>query len=251
MTYAPRPVFLALAVAGVASFGVATRGMAQTDLPKSSPFLSMSGPAVAGAAVEAIEFAAVRTIGPRTEIDLYNTQLKKNHWIPLGGSADGMSVLSYDARHDQVIAKIEGVNKTLRLRQPKGVAAGTAAVTMQPAMSFATPAPADTTFVQPLQPSSPGVTLAPATTAAPTSAPAAAPTTPAPTPAQPAVPLTIARQEEEARMLVSDLLEIGMAQRKAYEEKQRQGANPTPTPAAPASDATPPAQNPNGPPSGG
>jgi hypothetical protein len=44
-----------------------------------------------------------------------------------------------------------------------------------------------------------------------------------PTPEQPAKPLTIARQEEEARMLVSDLLEIGMAQRKAYEEKQKNG----------------------------
>ena len=31
----------------------------------------------------------------------------------------------------------------------------------------------------------------------------------------------VAKQEAEARNLVSDLLEIGMAQRKAYEEAQR------------------------------
>jgi hypothetical protein len=38
-----------------------------------------------------------------------------------------------------------------------------------------------------------------------------------PTPEQPAKPLTVSRQEDEARMLVSDRLEIGMAQRKAYD----------------------------------
>jgi hypothetical protein len=61
-------------------------------------------------------------------------------------------------------------------------------------------------------------------------------------PAAPAAPeapeATRVRQETEARMLVSDLLEIGMAQRKAYEDAQRRaasGENPTPptTPAAP------------------
>jgi hypothetical protein len=37
---------------------------------------------------------------------------------------------------------------------------------------------------------------------------------------QPQAP-EIAKQEREARMLVSDLLEIGMQQRKAYEEAQK------------------------------
>jgi hypothetical protein len=56
---------------------------------------------------------------------------------------------------------------------------------------------------------------------------------PAPTtPAQEA----IIKQETEARNLVSDLLEIGMAQRRAYEEAQRRnsGANPAdPQPESP------------------
>jgi len=34
-------------------------------------------------------------------------------------------------------------------------------------------------------------------------------------------PGSIAQQETEARMLVSDLLEIGIQQRKAYEEAQK------------------------------
>lgn len=47
---------------------------------------------------------------------------------------------------------------------------------------------------------------------------AVAPTVPLPPPSSPA------EAEREARMLVSDLLEIGMAQRKAYEEAQRKAA---------------------------
>ena len=140
--------------------------------------------AAASAPNEVIEFAAVRTIGKRTEIDLYDTQGKKNHWIALGATADGMTVMNYDSRRDQVVAKIGGVEKVLPLRKTRGAAQ----------------------------------------------------------------PLSIARQEEEARMLVSDLLEIGMAQRKAYEEKQKQAADPNAAPATPP----PPAQpTPGGPPSGG
>ena len=54
-----------------------------------------------------------------------------------------------------------------------------------------------------------------------------------PTTLQPVPPAPPQRQEAEARMLVSDLLEIGMAQRRAYEEAQRRQAqgNPPPAPA--------------------
>jgi hypothetical protein len=213
---------------------VVSRSAAQTELPKSSPFMSANVPAAAASSPnEAIEFAAVRIIGKRTEIGLYDTQAKKNQWIPVGDTVNGMTVMSYDPRRDQVIAKIGGVNKTLTLRQTKGVAAGNAAVSAAPAMSFATPPPAP--IQQPA--AMPAVLQSMAQPAANTPAPEiVAPTAPAATPAQPAVPLTIARQEEEARMLVSDLLEIGMAQRKAYEEKQKKAADPNATqpPEAPA-----------------
>jgi hypothetical protein len=66
-------------------------------------------------------------------------------------------------------------------------------------------------------------------------------------PIAPVVPLpppsTPAEAEREARMLVSDLLEIGMQQRKAYEEAQRKAAleatktNAAPLPVAPAQNA--------------
>ena len=62
----------------------------------------------------------------------------------------------------------------------------------------------------------PTIVNAPAAPLAPASG-AAVPTEPAPL-------LTQAEQEREARMLVSDLLEIGLQQRKAYEEAQRKAA---------------------------
>jgi hypothetical protein len=248
MVNAPRPILAALALSG-AAFGMISRGGAQTALPKSSPFMSANAPAAANAPGETIEFAAVRTIGKRTEVDLYDTQGKKNHWIPLGGTADGMTVVNYDVRRDQVTATIGGVNKLLTLRRTRGTAAGNAAVTTQAAMSFATP---DTTFVQKMPPPAPEVTATPAA-AAPAADANATTAAPATTPVQPAVPLTIARQEEEARMLVSDLLEIGMAQRKAYEEKQKKAADPNAaaTPETPPAATPAPTQKPDGTPNGG
>jgi len=65
----------------------------------------------------------------------------------------------------------------------------------------------------------------------------------------PVIPLTTREeQEREARMLVSDLMEIGMRQRKAYEDAQRAAkaeaaskaaANSVVVPAVPATSATP------------
>ena len=71
--------------------------------------------------------------------------------------------------------------------------------------------------------------------------------------AQP-VPTTTEEKEREARMLVSDLLEIGMIQRKAYEDAQRQAATkdsdqqpmtPEPDSAEGAPPPAPPAPAPN------
>jgi len=220
-----RPALAALAL------GLAGRASAQTALPKDSPFLP-GGNAAAGTAAgtDPIEFAAVRTIGNKTDIDLYDTQAKKNQWVPVGGNADGLTVVSYNARIDQVVARIDGVERLLTLRKEHGNT-GPAPIVTAPAMSFATPPPTPAVESNAVPPAA----------VADTSAPAASPVaTPAPT--APAAPLSVARQEEEARMLVSDLLEIGMAQRKAYEEAQKKAADPSaaqstpaPAPAAPAS----------------
>ena len=71
-----RPALAALAL------GLLANAKAADTLPKGSPFMPTGSAAAAAIAPgEMIEFAAVRTIGQATEIDLYDTQGKKNHWI--------------------------------------------------------------------------------------------------------------------------------------------------------------------------
>jgi hypothetical protein len=204
-----------------------------SGLPRSSPFLpaGTSG-APAEAAAESIEFAGIySTVGKRTDLIFHDKTTKKNHWIAPGETKGGIAVISYDEVRQLVVVKLNGAEKTLALRKvasPKGGAPRP--VAPQPT-GFNVPTPPP----QPAAPSEP-VVITPGT------GNGSAGITISAAPAAPAAPeapeATRVRQETEARMLVSDLLEIGMAQRKAYEDAQRRaasGENPTPptTPAAP------------------
>ena len=195
------------------------------ELPKESPF-SQAGSPKSPAKDEPIEFTGVSTVGKKTMINLYNREAKRGFWVEEGKSSDGVSVVKYDSARDQVTIKRNGTEKTLSLRTASAVVSGPAVVT--PTM-------------QPI--SVPTMAVPPGTNVASTqvsASPAIAPQTPATTPdAQ-----TRARQEEEARMLVSDLLEIGIAQRRAYEEAQRKAAGQTANPPAPGQTTTPPEAQP-------
>lgn len=207
-------------------------------LPKTSPFVSASTPAgAADTSAETIEFAGVSIIGQKTDLIFHDKRSKKNHWIAKGETKEGISVVSYDDVREQVQVKINGVEKTLLLR--KGNKSGNAPRPVAPVqLGFNVPtgAAAATNAVS-------GVDLSTVTGGAAGTAAATAPASAANPPAPASnTPESITRQETEARMLVSDLLEIGMAQRKAYEEAQRkaaQGDNATPaTPSPIAPDAS-------------
>lgn len=189
--------------------------------PGDSPFLPPAGAVsvAANSPTENLEFAGWNSVGGKTYISIFDKQAKKSRWILVGGAEGGLSVLAYDPRREQVVVKSGDLQKTLTLRKSNGVAAGPAPVALLPAASgFAAPAaPVVNSFQPPPPPSGPALE------------PNAKP------PADPK-PQTIARQEEEARMLVSDLLEIGMAQRKAYEEAQKKASEqpaPPPPPTGP------------------
>ena len=174
-----------------------------TALSKLTPFGTARAAGGAGdAAGEIIEFTAVSTIGKKTELVFLDKTTKKNHWLAKGETKAGIALLNYDAALEQAVVKVNGVEKTLKLRKSQGAAGPGRTVAAVPT-GFNVPAPA--------------FTSAPAGMTA-----AVAPLPATPGPAGPATPQTQAQQETEARMLVSDLLEIGMAQRKAYEEKQKQ-----------------------------
>lgn len=195
--------------------GLITHSAVAADAP--NPFAQKATPgATAGATADALEFAGVSTVGKKTMITLYDKEQKRNHWIEVGSSAGGITVVKYDAEKDHVTIRRDGAEKVLPLRAARAVISGPAPALPPPTPAGAAPTPLPTT-----PGTTGGVTTAPGQPLSPTGTTAA---TAAPAPGTPPPPMSQARQEEEARMLVSDLLEIGMAQRKAYEEAQRKAA---------------------------
>ena len=168
------------------------------DAPKDSPFGQAGTPATTTTGLESIDFSGVSTVGNRTMINLYDRPQKRSFWVEVGKPAGDLTVTAYDSAHDQITVKSKGAQKVLPLRPPSAVVNGAAPVVASPA-----------------------------------STPALSASVPAGTTTTPTQSLSQARQEEEARMLVSDLLEIGMAQRKAYEEAQRRAAAGLPPQAPP------------------
>ena len=223
--------FLRPALALVA-LGLAGRATAQSG-SAASPFMPPAAAMAAASPSETLEFAGINVMGAKTFVSVYDKQAKKGRWIAVGGSDAGISVLAYDPRREQIVVKSGDSQKTLTLRKSTGALnAPTPADVLPPAAGFAAPPIAP--IIQKIQPPPPESTdlTGPATPpAGPVFDPNAKPT-------GEAKPLTVARQEEEARMLVSDLLEIGMAQRKAYEEAQKKAASGPPD--QPAPPPTPP-----------
>lgn len=212
--------------------GLAT-ARAQTGLAKQSPFAPpASANAAPQTAQDTIEFAGVSSIGKKTDLIFFDRTAKKSRWVPLGETVDGISAISYDPQHERASVKINGEQRVLTMRKggtTPGNAPGVATAPVMTPMPLPTVTPLPTTAMSappaPPMPTPGAVNIVPAQPAA----------TPPPTPNTPEAQ---ARAETEARMLVSDLLEIGMAQRKAYEEAQRKAAQNQ-------SNAAPAAPNPN------
>ncbi|MDX2187051.1 MAG: hypothetical protein SFV32_08965 [Opitutaceae bacterium] len=167
---------------------------AQSGLSTESPFTPQggaTGPVEEQTQLGDYQFVGIMKVGDATHFGFSRAD-GRAVWVPLGSERDGIAVLGRPAP-DRVSVRVGGNETELRLKR-----AGNDAVT-----SLAPP--------RPLQ-----VTTRPATMPA-----AVAPNNHPPPPQDPET----AAQEREARMLVSDLLEIGMQQRKAYEEAQKKKAN--------------------------
>ncbi len=210
---------LRLSLAAVAVLGAVARA-AESAPAGRSPFSPPATAAsnAAAAASETLEFAGVSAMGNRTDVILFDKTARKSHLITAGETVAGISVLNYDARRDQVVIRVNGQQKTLALRKSSAPTGGVPPAAAPMPVGFNVPPPAP----PPVAVGSTTGVIPPAP--APTAEPALAPgLTQAAAPASPTQQLQ-AKQETEARMLVSDLLEIGMAQRRAYEEAQRKAA---------------------------
>jgi len=198
------------------------RGLS-VDSPFAPPGTAATG--TPAASQENLEFAGVTTIGRQTQLLFQDKVSKKSLWLAKGDSRGGVTLVNYDSQREQAVLRVNGAEKVLTLRKARAPAGPGHVVT-----------PVATGFELPATPPVAGVPAAD-----PNPPPSAAVLPPAPAaPADPKV-----RQESEARMLVSDLLEIGMAQRRAYEEAQRRatdGNAGTPPAPAPAEPPAPPRQ---------
>src|SRR3954468_17074847 len=103
----------ALAMVGLTGASVA---LAQAPTPANSPFLPNNGTAQSDSN-ESIELAGVSTVGDRTDLIFHDKASKKNRWVRLGSTAEGITALKYDARLEQAVVRINGVEKVLTLRK--------------------------------------------------------------------------------------------------------------------------------------
>jgi hypothetical protein len=181
-----RPVLLLAFSASVAAWSFAQSAPTGKS---SSPFMPPGGSPVAPQNDAGThELVGVISSGKDTLVGITDRSTRKSLWIPVGKSLDGIEVISYEPKQDTATLRIAGMLKVVTMKAP---------------------APANTAPSR----------GAPVASTVPTmSAP------PAPQSPTPAIPAAQAEQEREARMLVSDLLEIGIQQRKAYEEAQRKAA---------------------------
>jgi hypothetical protein len=155
--------------------------------PKESPFLPAPGSTAAKpATADEYELAGMSVVGKETLLSVIRQSDQRSVWIPVGKTVSEITAVSYDPKSDTAVIRVDGKDLTVTMRKSAVV-------------------------------SGPAARAPVAATVAPLPAPAA--------PAAPAKPMTANEEKEtEARMLVTDLLEIGQQQRKAYEEAQRQAA---------------------------
>ena len=164
---------------------------AEIELTRDSPFLPAGAPAVAPAESATLQLAGISVIEPKIYVllvDTTNAGKSHSHWIAVGTKVDDLEVLSCDVDKNEAVVRVGSETKTLALRKPAGSKGGA-----MPGLPGQSP---------------PMPVVGPAGGIMPQVAPL----------------VTREEKEREARMLVSDLLEIGMRQRKAYEEAQRKAA---------------------------
>ncbi|MDD3180899.1 MAG: hypothetical protein PHQ04_11205 [Opitutaceae bacterium] len=175
---------------GAPPLAAATDESLLNNSPFGAPGPDGSSPVV-DSQLDQLEFTGVSVIGREIFVSVIDRKTGRGGWLPLKTQGtDGLIAENYDAKKDEITVRLGSRTKVLSLGRAKVTASATL------------PAPA-------------GPAAAPTPQA---TAPSASP--PPHTSPSSGKPPEIEAQEREARLLVSDLLEIGMIQRKAYAEKK-------------------------------
>ena len=189
--YPFKRVFRSLGVPVAAVLAWAGTALGGPTLVANSPFApSGTAAGVASSSQEPYQLAGSSSEGSDVSVCIFLQQSKRSLWIPVGGEADGVHVISFDAAHDTAVVTAGGSRREISMRKSVIASAG------QPASTRA-----------------PQVAVQPESAPAPIAAAAAGPGSEA-----------AAKDQREARMLVSDLLEIGVQQRKAYQDAKAKAA---------------------------
>jgi len=176
---------------------------AQQGLSSESPFLAVptqgpSGPAATGD----LQLTGLSAFDGTPSACVVETG-KKGRWLTQGVREGDLELLSCDIDGGRATVKVRGETRTLELKRPTPGLKPTPTMAVLASQQAQVQAP-------PPPPPPPG------------EQPAVSDIGPAGGKLPPLVPLTTREeQEREARMLVSDLMEIGMRQRKAYEEARK------------------------------
>ncbi len=184
-------VYRHLLAAALAMLCCSLAARAGTSLVSDSPFAPAGSPgASAATASDSFQLAGSTSAGGDVSVCIYAQQTRRSLWIPVGGESDGVHVVSFDNANDIAVVSVAGTLRQLTMR--KATVSG----------------------------NRPAAAQAFAAVEAPSAPAAAAP--------EPQTQEVAVREQREARMLVSDLLEIGVQQRKAYQEAKAKAAAANP-----------------------
>ena len=173
-------------------------------LKQRSPFLPPAAPQAADAnnALSRIELTGIFSLDGKPRFSVRDAATGRSLWIALGETQEGLKVKSYDDKTASVIVEGRGTSRRIVIREATVKTAGPPPPVPMPSVGSSN-AP-----VQVAQQPQPVIT------------PKLAPGKPKPAPRDP----KIVQQERDARLLVSDLMEISIQERKRYEENQRRVA---------------------------
>lgn len=193
-------------------------GAGVESLRDRSPFLPPAAQKsnAQGDALSSIELTGILSVDGKPKFSVRDTSSGRSFWIGLGETEEGLTIRSYDEAASSVVVEGRGESRQLVIREARVTTATGIPVPIQVAGPPGQPARMAAIIPNPPPPP-----------ARPQQAPAQQ-SAPRQMAADGTAPKTDAEKERDARLLVSDLLEISIKERKRYEENQRRAAKGLP-----------------------
>jgi len=184
------------------------------SLRERSPFVPPSAPQQTDAnALSTVELTGILSVGGKPQFSVRDTSTGRSFWLGLGETQEGLTARSYDAAASSVVIEGRGARRNIVIREARVTTAPP-----PPPVVAAQPPPQNT--------SNPAVVAGGAQ-------PAVQPMTPAQkkqaqAQVRDAKGRTNEEAERDARLLVSDLMDLSVQERRRYEENQRRLARGLP-----------------------